>query len=157
MRLGVEPAPELAILRGRHNYFENIVLTPASPNILQNITGDCLEIIVDFEPMDARSFGLELRRSPDGKEKTEIIYDVVNKRLVSGDRGGSFQLLNSEETLKLHIFLDKSVIEIYANGRETLTRRTYPKRPDSLGLNIFTRGGAVNVRSLDLWEMKSIW
>ena len=162
-RLGVKPAPELAMLRGKHHHFENIVLNEniilshKSPDILENITGDCLEIIVEFELVPAHGFGLELRRSPDGKEKTEILYDPLNKCLVSGDKFGRFELLEAEETIKLHIFLDKSVIEIFANYRETLTRRIYPTRADSLGLKIFTRGGNLKVRLLDIWHVKSIW
>ena len=140
-RLGVEPAPELAVLRGKHHHFDNLALTPDGDNVLENVKGDCLEINVEFEPISAHSYGLDLRRSPDGKEKTTIEYDAVRKRLTSGDKGGGFELLENEKTLRLHIYLDKSVVEIYANGRETLTMRTLPKRSDSLGMSLFARGG----------------
>lgn len=156
-RLGIQPAPELKKLRGKHYQFKNVALTPASSNILKNIKADCLEIIAEFEPENAQSFGLEVRCSPDGEEKTAVGYDSVGKRLVSGNKGGSFKLLRGEKKLRLHVFLDKSVIEVYANGRECITNRIYPERADSLGLNLFVRGGTVKVRAVDVWEMKSIW
>ena len=32
-----------------------------------------------------------------------------------------------------------------------------PRRPDSLGVQLFTRGGKATVRSLDVWQMGAIW
>ena len=50
-----------------------------------------------------------------------------------GTQGGAFALAEGE-TLKLQVFLDASVIEIFANDRVCLTSRIYPSRSDSLGL-----------------------
>jgi beta-fructofuranosidase len=61
------------------------------------------------------------------------------------------------EGLKLHIFLDRSIIEIFANERACLTSRVYPTRPDSLGLALFARGGKAVLKSLDVWKMAGIW
>ena len=49
-----------------------------------------------------------------------------------------------------------SVIEVFANGRACITARVYPSRPDSLGVQLFARGGTARPRSLDVWEMDSI-
>ncbi len=61
------------------------------------------------------------------------------------------------ETVRLHVFLDKSVVEVFVNGRITLSSRIYPTRPDSQGLQLFSQHGQVVVSSLDVWQMKSIW
>jgi len=159
-RLGMQPAPELKKLRGKqYSYIctGNIPFTEDSPNILKDIKGDCLEIIVEFEPLDAKSFGLEVFCSPDGKEKTSIGYDLAAKRLFSGDKGGSFELLKGEKRLRLNVFLDKSVVEVYANERECITTRVCPRQPDSQGLNLFVKGGTVRLVLMEVWEMKSIW
>ena len=37
--------------------------------------------------------------------------------------------------------------------RHYLAKRIYPARPDSLGVQLFTRGGKATVRSLDVWQM----
>jgi len=39
--------------------------------------------------------------------------------------------LEDGETLKLRIFIDKSVLEVFANGRQCITQRLYPSRKDS--------------------------
>ena len=41
--------------------------------------------------------------------------------------------LRSGERLKLRVFLDRTMLEVFANGRQCLTQRIYPTRGDSLG------------------------
>ena len=50
------------------------------------------------------------------------------------------------EPLRLRVFVDKSVVEVYANDRQAICRRVYPGRPDSLGVALFARGGEVEWR-----------
>jgi len=168
--LGIEPAPELRALRGKHYRLTDIVLTPTSSGILEGVRGDCLEIVAEFEPGDvgtAEELGLKLRCSPDGEEQTRIVYDRAANRLIvdrersslSSDVHRDAQVcpldLVAGESLKLHIFLDCSVVEVYANGRTCITSRIYPSRPDSLGVDVFASGGSVMFKSLDIWEMGS--
>lgn len=61
------------------------------------------------------------------------------------------------QLVRLHVFLDKSVVEVFVNGCVTLSSRIYPTRADSQGLRLFSSGGSVTVTSLDIWLMKSIW
>ena len=49
--------------------------------------------------------------------------------------------LNDGEDLHLRVFIDKSVVEIFANDRQAIGRRVYPGRPDSLGVVLFASGG----------------
>jgi beta-fructofuranosidase len=51
------------------------------------------------------------------------------------------------------VFLDKSVVEVFANGRQAVMRRVYPSRPDSLGVRLFSHGGPARVATLAAWEM----
>ena len=57
------------------------------------------------------------------------------------------------EGLSLRLFLDRSVLEVFANSRQCITQRIYPTRPDSLGVLLFSRGGSVSVKSLQAWDM----
>jgi len=57
------------------------------------------------------------------------------------------------ERLRLHLYLDRSVLEVFANGRQSITQRIYPTRADSLGVRLFARGGAATVASLCAWDM----
>ena len=66
--------------------------------------------------------------------------------------------LSEGETLKLHLFLDRSMLELFANGRRCLTSRIYPIRPDdSLGIKLFASSGGARLKSLEAWPLKSIW
>ena len=61
------------------------------------------------------------------------------------------------ELLDLRVFIDRSIIEVYANDRQCLTVRVYPEREDSRGVSLFARGGDAKLLSLDCWQMRSIW
>ena len=54
--------------------------------------------------------------------------------------------------LELRVFLDRSVIEVFANGRQCLTKRIYPD-PQDLDAAFYCWGGAATLRVLDVWNM----
>lgn len=167
-RLGQIPAPEVEGLRKEHWHLEGIEISPTSANILSGIRGDALEILAEFERGDATEFGIQVRRSPDGIEQTEIICDRLGRRLVVNRERSSLDPavhrdafvapleLAAKERLTLRIFLDHSAVEVFANGEACLASRIYPTRADSLGLGLFARDGTVRLKSLDIWEMHSI-
>jgi len=167
--LGVAPAPELKTLRGRHYGLTDVLLTPSSSNVLADFQGDALEIFVEFELGEADAVGVKVRCSQDDTEQTLIVYDRASQRLeidrerssldpeVQRDRRGGPLLLGSKETLKLHVFLDRSVVEVIGNNRVCVTSRIYPTRPDSLGVKVFTRTGNARLIAVDVWTMRSIW
>ena len=61
--------------------------------------------------------------------------------------------LKPKESLKLRVFIDKSVVEVFANNRQVVVRRIYPTRQDSRGVILFTRGGMANISELQAWDM----
>jgi beta-fructofuranosidase len=61
--------------------------------------------------------------------------------------------LQPDEPLALRVFLDRSVLEVYANGRQCITQRIYPSRADSLGVELFSRGGSARVRTFKAWDL----
>lgn len=61
--------------------------------------------------------------------------------------------LKPGEPLKLRVFVDKSVVEIYANDRQAICRMVYPSRPNSLGVALFANGGQAKFNSVKAWEM----
>lgn len=165
-RLGVEPVPELQTLREHHFSVRGLDLESRKPIDVSSAT---TEIQVEIEPRSASNVGLALRRSPDGAEQTLIVYDAITDRLIvdrthaSLDRSThteerSVSLgLGEDEPLRLHVFADHSVIEVFANGHTAVASRVYPTRPDSTGIELFAHGGAARLTSLDVWELTSIW
>ncbi len=57
------------------------------------------------------------------------------------------------ETLKLDIFLDRSVIEVFANGRQAVTQVVYPELETSVGIRVFSEGEVIAVRNIQSWTM----
>ena len=61
--------------------------------------------------------------------------------------------LKDGEPVELRVFVDKSVVEIYANDRQAIGRRVYPGRDDSLGVVLFANGGEARFSRVRAWEM----
>jgi beta-fructofuranosidase len=148
------PAAELQRLRNKHIRTEGLDLNNGR-YFLENIGGDALEIIAAFEQGDAKVVGLKVRRSADAKHAVTIGYDGRTLD-VAGVRI-PFQLTGDDKLLVLRVFLDKSVMEVFVNdGREAVARVIYPGERD-LGVELFATGGAAEVHSLDIWQIRPIW
>ena len=146
--LGFAPPAELHALRGRHQRFDNLSVA-SGLQMLDGVQGDALEVLVQFEPTDAAALGLLVRCAPDGTDGVELGYDRQ-----AGHFGNVPLTLGAREGLALHVYIDRSVIESFANGRACQTHRTYPTRTDCLSVALMARGGTARVRSVDVWEMK---
>jgi beta-fructofuranosidase len=150
----MRPAAEVETLRGKR--------------LGGDAEGDCLEIKAEIDPGDTQRAGLAVRIAPDRSEQTLIYYDREQRAIcvdrsqsssdASADRGmqsGPF-MLGRRETLRLHVFLDGSVIEIFANDRFCLSARVYPAGPRSTGVALHASGGTASMVSLEAWEMRPI-
>lgn len=63
--------------------------------------------------------------------------------------------LAPEENLNLRVFIDRSVVEVFANDRQCLTVRVYPGRPDSVGVSLRAQGAEAALCRFDAWSMGS--
>jgi len=70
---------------------------------------------------------------------------------------GLLRLLGNESAVRLHAFVDRSIVELFgAGGRAVATARVYPGRADSVRVGAFSAGGAgATLLALDAWEMGS--
>ncbi len=66
-------------------------------------------------------------------------------------------LVGPREPLALRVFLDRSVVEVFVNGRQCVAVRVYPGREDSVGVSLRSQGTDAVLKSLDAWQMKSIY
>jgi beta-fructofuranosidase len=136
---------------------------------LPQVEGAMLELHAVIDPGTATTCGIGVRCSPDQAERTFVVYNRnenwigINAVQASHDpaannevRGGPFTLAPNEP-LDLRIFVDQSVIEVFANGRACLTGRVYPTRDDSVCVVAVASGGAATLTHLDAWTLRSIW
>ena len=83
---------------------------------------------------------------------SSILPDVLSRPPESG----SFHL-GAGETLKLRIFIDKSVVEVFANGKQCVAQRIYPGLEESVGVSLRSQGSDSELLSLEAYQMKNIW
>jgi beta-fructofuranosidase len=163
-RLRMDVPKEIEALRYGAFKKENFALQPGADVPIDGIGGNSLELFIDMESAKASEFGVKVCVSPDEQEETSIFYDAREGKLkVDTRRSGPedtpkaveaapFKLTEGER-LELRVFVDKSVVEVFANGRQAVARRIYPSRADSIGVRLFSTGGTTRVHALEAWRI----
>ncbi len=123
---------------------------------------------------------MKVRCSPDGREETGIWYHAAEKKLVidmsrsterkdvgyfAGPLDSYFERKNPRRTmeapfelrpgepLRLRVFMDKPMLEVFANDRQCVTQQVFPAARDALGIKVCARGGAARVCGGEAWDM----
>lgn len=165
-RLRYRPVDEVESLRG----------PSPLPMKEQTLTGttelgfesSACEAIFKLDPGRARRCGLVVRWSKKTGERTLIAYDAEKQRLEvdrsrssldpGADRskpGAGFAPAPGQP-LKLRVFVDRSVIEVFADDRLCLTSRVYPTGKDADGIGVFAEGGEARLISGQAFRMISV-
>ena len=177
--LRIEPVAATASLRGPRQHIGPTALPANQEIVLDAIRGDTMELDVEIDPKTASSIQFNVLRSPNAEEQTTITfynYDrKVNpwhyrKSVISLDSSRSSTLPDviarppetaeierGGEPLRLRVFVDRSVVEVFVNGKLYLAERVYPGRADSLGVSLRAQGQGAVLNRLDAWPMQSIW
>jgi beta-fructofuranosidase len=130
---------------------------------LDDFNSGLMELEVIIEHNDAHKLGLEIGVSDDGLEKTVIYYDSLENKIVIDNRDSGLDFgnkikeeaplkLDNNETLTLRVFIDNSIIEVFANDRQAISRRVYPEKNGN-GISLFSNGGDINIKSFRSWEL----
>ncbi|MDD3225266.1 MAG: sucrose-6-phosphate hydrolase [Clostridium sp.] len=151
-----KPVSEMGELR-REKITYNDLRVDNEEVTLSKIHGDSYEMICDFTNIDAQQFGLKLRSSKLNDESTLLYYDVSSKKVIlDRDKSGVCKTgvrrrkVEIDKKLKLHIFMDKSSIEVFINdGEETFTSRIYPRK-ENQDIIIFSKQGSISL-NIDFW------
>ena len=152
-QLEQRPAHELRKLRADHFRMSDFTLNGRA-NPVAGLTGDCLELYVELELLHSAAVQLQVRRSQDGARFIPITFDG-GQLIVAGTKA-PLELLPGERTLKLNVFLDKSVMELFVNDRACYTRVIQPNSED-IGVALGASAGTARIRSFHAWKMRSIW
>lgn len=146
---------------------ESETITPSSAeNCLKDgdVAGRTLELDATIAPENATHVGLQVREGAD--QETAIVYDAERSKL-RFDRtnsGGVFdeEFFGTESapmeprddgTIRLRVLIDRSSVEIYANGgRRVMTHVLFPDW-DSTGVSAFAEGGAAELESFTAYRL----
>jgi len=137
------------------------------PEISQNScfslnNGEMFRLKAEFDVTDADKVGFSIKISPDEKFHTDIYYDKEKNLLVFDAKNSGIYgcciceeaplVLETDEKLYLDIFVDKSVVEVYANKKQAICRRVYPENPDlASGMKLI--GEKSSLISIKAWDM----
>jgi beta-fructofuranosidase len=175
-QLGVEPAGDIESLRGTCTKIEPMTLPANEEVVLDNVSGNAIELEAEIDSQAAAMVELDVLRSPDREEYTRIVCRVNSgnyrkQSTVTIDNSRSSILpdvgcrppetapltLEKDETLKLRVFVDRSVVEVFVNGRQCVAVRVYPGREDSVGVSLRSQGRDSQLVSLTAWQMENIY
>ena len=161
-----KPIPELVQLRSQYKKEGPLdVDGVVTINDKQEIASEII-IVFDTSQSNTDEFGIQVRASEDGKEKTEIVFDM-KKREISVDRGKSgcgdsgissapFEL-KKDNIITIQIYMDTTSLELFINGGEqVITNRIYPN-DNSRKFNIFAREGKIRINQIESWTLNGLW
>jgi levanase len=163
-----QPVDSLDTLETGQRYTESASTISGERTLTKR--GDVLDIRATIRPGNASRVGLKVLTNANGDE-TVIGYDALAGTL-SIDRtrsGAAAADLNGfpgvhaapvtlrDGRLNLRILVDRSLIEIFAQGGErTIADQVYPT-PGSDGLKVFADGGTATLDSLEIRELRTTW
>jgi beta-fructofuranosidase len=179
--LGIEPVPAVESLRVDPRHVGDLPLAANQEYVLEGIEGNTMELAVEIDLQGAREVCINVLRSPDAEEFTAVKFyrhgylqvagrtDKQDALAIDPSRSSLLpdvfarppevapMVLEEGQPLKLRIFVDRSVVEVFANGTQCVALRVYPERKDSVGVSVRAQGREATLVSLDAWQMHSIW
>jgi len=186
-RLKIKPVDAVKTLRYGRKHIENLQLPANKEVILKQVRGNTMEIIAEIELQNTQMLELNILRSKKKEEFTRIIFfktggypnrgrrtdlsDWDADSIICIDSSCSSLaadvlprppekapfVLREGEPLKLRVFIDKSVVEVFVNDSQRVVARVNPSRKDALDVSVRSYGNPCLIKSLDAWQMKSIW
>ncbi len=164
------PVKELVSLRQNHVSFEKQDIASANRALLaKRVRGDALEIIAELDGGNSAEAGIRVRKGKD--EATTIGVDWVKQevfvdRTRSGDtsfdekfpgRHAGPLLPAGGKRVKLHIFVDRSSVEVFVNdGATVISDAIFPSR-DSQDIELYSKNGEAQIVKLEVWTLHSAW
>ncbi len=130
-QLHMAPVSELSALE-----YNNKIPVIDDNNVVSVNNGEVFRLRARIDVSADNKFGFSVRCSEDGSIHTDIYYDKESKMLVfdatnSGSDGWRIKeeapMVLEDNILDMDIFVDKSVVEVYANKKQAICRRVYPE------------------------------
>ena len=167
-RLRINPLRELQSLRRDERRAAGIMVQNLVPCKLPDMAGDDLEFEIVFGRLDEtykanmagdvhipRAFGMQVLCDENGQNGVPIAINPSQQTLSIAGVTAPFPSLIDEE-VTLRVFIDNTVIEVFANDRQAIAythRRTHPHANNQL----FSDQGNMPVNQVTAWRMQSPW
>jgi hypothetical protein len=154
-KLLIKPLRELKKLRSDEKTLKDITVKSDTTHMLEGISGDAMELEIVIEAPAAEEFGIKVLCDQDGKQGFYHLIGQGQQDLKGRLLQPPFELEEGED-LTLRIFIDKSMIEVFANDRQAAVA-WHEYDPKDLHVSLFSKGGDLKVNKVSAWQMKSIY
>lgn len=164
------PVQELSRLRRMHIPVSGRLVTSDTVSLAKEaLAGDAFEVKLVLEVDTVEECGIEFKNHLG--DKTLVGYHVPSGRIFVDRRNsgvtdfqnsfvGSIDSAALRPTLnrvELHIFFDRSSVEVFAdNGRVVITDCIFPQSASN-HLAVYARNGTAKLVKADVWKLDSIW
>jgi beta-fructofuranosidase len=151
-QLQQKPAPQLTRLRGKPEAWRNVRLDSQRKSLVLPESGT-LEIEAEIHLQSATSVGLGIRS---GNKAPQEVVNFSGSELQVLDAKAPLSLTEGDRKMQLRIFVDRSVLEVFANETACVTKTISPLDANA-ALEIRAEGGSANAKRIQAWPMKTIW
>jgi len=152
-QLRQSPAPQLSKLRGKQLAWRNVRLGDGDQTFELPGT-NTLEILAEIDLKAAKGAALEFKSKD--KDAKPIVVKLDESQLSLMEAKASLHLPADDRKLKPRIFLDRSILEVFANETVCFTKRI-PLLGANPTLDVRSDEGPATLKSLRVWPMKTIW
>jgi len=146
---------ELKKLRTDEKTMKDITVKSDTTHVLNGISGDTMELEIVLDAPTAKEFGIKVLCDEEGNNGFTISSGKGSKTLTVDYINPPFKLKEGED-LTLRIFIDKNLIEVFANDRQAAVG-WHDYDADDLHVSLFSKGGDLKVKSVSVWKMNSIY
>lgn len=163
LELVQRPIASVNSLRGTKTEWQNLQLNNESRTLKESID-NVYELDAEITPGTARTVGIRLAKNH--SEETVLRYTngkLELDRRKSGRVDFSDQFASVETaplqpqngTIKLRIFVDKSIVTVFANdGQRVITDFIFPNKPAG-SIEVFAEGGKAGFTNVSVWPMQA--
>ncbi len=179
--LQMAPPAELQALRENAVCRTGFVIPADSEHDVHELQSDVAEVRLLAKVSEGGTLVLSVCASPDRAEETRIVVNTAEGTLAIDTTRSSLSPdvyqahpvfapgkphrdvrvqvatipLKAGEPLELRVFLDRSIIEVFANG-QYMAQRIYPTRMDSQGMSVSARDADCAVHEMQVWKLSPI-
>jgi sucrose-6-phosphate hydrolase SacC (GH32 family) len=147
-RIFAEPIREIEKIHMRRLQWKNKVLKQGE-NLLSGLSGELFHIKAELKiDDDVEETGFVIRDVP-------VVYNVRKQQLSCQKKTAPLRTIDGK--IRLEILVDRTSIEIFGNHGRIYMPIGVILSDNSKSLEIFTKGGNIEVESLKVYKLGSIW
>jgi len=151
-QLQQQPAPQLSQLRGKQSEWRNLHLeTQPAPLPLPKTNTLEIRAVLDL----GKPGLVQLKIKSGAENASPILISFNGNELAVMDTQAPLEIETGQK-LTLRIFIDRSVLEVFANDTACITKVIVPLGANPT-LELHTEGGPVTAERIQAWSMRTIW